>query len=67
MYLAPESIIREEYKARTDVWALGCSVLEMLTGIVDLLFRIGFTPEVAEIPTRQVVKRGSRFPQEVLG
>ncbi|OUZ99996.1 Protein kinase domain [Macleaya cordata] len=32
LYLAPESIASNEYEQPCDVWALGCLVLEMITG-----------------------------------
>lgn len=32
MYLAPEAVIENVQEAASDVWALGCIVLEMLTG-----------------------------------
>lgn len=31
-YVAPEGLVREEYEAGTDVWALGCVVIEMAMG-----------------------------------
>lgn len=32
LYMAPESVLHGEYGSSCDVWALGCVVLEMLTG-----------------------------------
>ncbi|KAF9624878.1 hypothetical protein IFM89_015432 [Coptis chinensis] len=61
--MAPESIIRNEYKPHSDIWALGIVVLEMLTGqeawsfevdddSVDfLLSRIGYNEELPSMPS----------------
>ncbi|RZC83038.1 hypothetical protein C5167_045826 [Papaver somniferum] len=32
LYMAPETVLHGEYGSSCDVWALGCVVLEMLTG-----------------------------------
>ncbi|XAR54745.1 Mitogen-activated protein kinase kinase kinase [Bertholletia excelsa] len=61
-YQAPESILRREYGTEVDIWALGCSVLELMTGklpwnfeksseIPTMLDKIGFTEELPEIPS----------------
>ncbi|KAG6423249.1 hypothetical protein SASPL_113638 [Salvia splendens] len=61
LYAAPESISRLEYSAAVDVWALGCTVLNMLTGrapweirkdatVTDVLMMIGGSDEIPEIP-----------------
>lgn len=61
MYLAPEAIIDNLQEAPSDIWALGCIVLEMLTGTPpwsehkdicseDLLRRIGEGRESPKIP-----------------
>ncbi|KAG6420225.1 hypothetical protein SASPL_116745 [Salvia splendens] len=61
LYAAPESISRLEYSAAADVWALGCTVLNMLTGrapweirkdatATDVLMMIGVSDEIPEIP-----------------
>lgn len=39
IYLAPSLSSTKSMRLVHDAWALGCSVLEMLTGKVDLLFR----------------------------
>lgn len=31
-YMAPEALLKEEYSPRFDIWSLGCSVYEMITG-----------------------------------
>lgn len=32
MYMAPESVLDEEYGTGVDIWAFGCTVFEMITG-----------------------------------
>ncbi|CAL9049309.1 unnamed protein product [Musa banksii] len=60
MFMAPEVARGEEQGAPADVWALGCTVIEMATGrppwpdVVDpvaALHRIGFTCDVPKRPT----------------
>ncbi|KAH0658867.1 hypothetical protein KY285_027414 [Solanum tuberosum] len=31
-YMAPESVINTEYTSQVDIWALGCTVYELITG-----------------------------------
>ncbi|KAH0662509.1 hypothetical protein KY284_027440 [Solanum tuberosum] len=31
-YMAPESLLKQEYGPETDIWALGCTVYELITG-----------------------------------
>ncbi|KAK7276016.1 hypothetical protein RIF29_17147 [Crotalaria pallida] len=57
MWMAPEVIRREYQGPESDVWSLGCTVIEMVTGKppwedrgVDTLSRIGFSGEVPEFP-----------------
>ncbi|GFP90020.1 mitogen-activated protein kinase kinase kinase 2 [Phtheirospermum japonicum] len=57
MYLSPESVIGCEQEAPADIWALGCVVLEMLTGKrrwegkkEEILRRIGTKKELPKIP-----------------
>ncbi|PIA35069.1 hypothetical protein AQUCO_03600019v1 [Aquilegia coerulea] len=61
LYMAPESIVHNEFEPHTDVWALGCVVLEMLTGnqawnwdpddpLSSLLDRIGYSDELPVLP-----------------
>ncbi|CAJ1960413.1 unnamed protein product [Sphenostylis stenocarpa] len=59
LWMAPEVIRREFQGPASDVWSLGCTVIEMLTGkppwegnSVDALSRIGFSCEVPEFPQR---------------
>ncbi|KAG5513030.1 hypothetical protein RHGRI_038561 [Rhododendron griersonianum] len=62
MYMALESIRREEYGPCADIWAVGCTVLEMVTGKepwecgrhiekAALLYRIASKQDVPEIPS----------------
>ncbi|CAL9115702.1 unnamed protein product [Musa textilis] len=60
MFMAPEVARGEEQGAPADVWALGCTVIEMATGrppwpdVVDpvaALHRVGFTCDVPNRPT----------------
>ncbi|KAK3412128.1 hypothetical protein EUGRSUZ_I00914 [Eucalyptus grandis] len=59
MYMAPESVNCNEYEPPSDVWALGCAVVEMATGrpawgspanAYALMIRIGVGDEIPEIP-----------------
>ncbi|KAK1557045.1 hypothetical protein Q3G72_016807 [Acer saccharum] len=59
LYMAPEVARGEEQSFPADVWALGCTVIEMATGRppwvglsdpVTALYRIGFSGDVPEIP-----------------
>ncbi|KAL5842467.1 hypothetical protein ACOSQ3_013070 [Xanthoceras sorbifolium] len=59
LYMAPEVARGEEQGFPADVWALGCTVIEMATGRppwvglsdpVTVLYRIGFSGDVPEIP-----------------
>ncbi|KAK1325052.1 Mitogen-activated protein kinase kinase kinase NPK1 [Acorus calamus] len=58
-YMAPEVARGEEQGPPADVWALGCTIVEMTTGrppwtdasdAVSAIFRIGFSEEVPEVP-----------------
>ncbi|KAK6147857.1 hypothetical protein DH2020_018769 [Rehmannia glutinosa] len=58
MYLSPEAVIDSVQEAPSDVWAVGCIVLEMLTGkpawdgekAGDILAKIGAANELPKIP-----------------
>ncbi|KAL2332982.1 hypothetical protein Fmac_014195 [Flemingia macrophylla] len=60
LWMAPEVIRGERQGPAADVWSLGCTVVEMLTGKppwrgstgADALRRIGFSGEVPEFPRR---------------
>ncbi|KAL3829812.1 hypothetical protein ACJIZ3_018614 [Penstemon smallii] len=66
LYAAPESISRQEYVPESDVWALGCTVLQMLMGKApwkinkkaqakDVLFKIGCSNEIPQSPTTKKI------------
>ncbi|OIW04376.1 hypothetical protein TanjilG_32568 [Lupinus angustifolius] len=57
MWMSPEVIRREYQGPESDVWSLGCTVIEMFTGKtpwkddgVDTLNRIGFSSALPEFP-----------------
>ncbi|XP_057479928.1 mitogen-activated protein kinase kinase kinase 20-like [Actinidia eriantha] len=62
MYIAPESVVHGEYETCADIWGLGCTILQLMTGKdpwkwdphtqkAEIVFRIGFTEQVPEIPS----------------
>ncbi|KAL8115241.1 hypothetical protein AgCh_021904 [Apium graveolens] len=59
LWMAPE-VIRGEYQGpESDVWSLGCTVIEMVTGKpawedrgFGTVFRIGYSDELPQIPTQ---------------
>ncbi|KAG8482068.1 hypothetical protein CXB51_027028 [Gossypium anomalum] len=59
LYMAPEVARGEQQGFPADIWALGCTVIEMVTGKapwpdvddpLSALYRIGFSSDVPEIP-----------------
>lgn len=71
MYMSPEMVAGGEQESAADIWALGCLVLEMITGASawkcprssdfrGLLMRIGVGDEVPEIPGN-LSKQGRDF------
>ncbi|KAI3444999.1 hypothetical protein Pfo_001664 [Paulownia fortunei] len=71
LYAAPESITRQEYVPESDVWALACTVLQMLTGkspwvfdkkveAKDVLFKIGCSNDIPEIPSNKKVSKEAK-------
>lgn len=72
MWMAPEVIRREYQGPESDVWSLGCTVIEMITGKppwedrgVDTLSRIGFSGELPEFPIG-LSELGSDFLEKCL-
>ncbi|CAI9760413.1 unnamed protein product [Fraxinus pennsylvanica] len=60
VYMAPEVARGEERGFPADIWALGCTVIEIATGctpwpemhdLVSALYRIGYSGDVPEFPT----------------
>ncbi|XP_060190010.1 mitogen-activated protein kinase kinase kinase 18-like [Lycium barbarum] len=59
MFMAPEVARGEEQRCPADIWALGCTIIEMATGgspwanvtnAASLLYRIAFSGQSPEIP-----------------
>ncbi|KAJ4725126.1 putative Mitogen-activated protein kinase kinase kinase [Melia azedarach] len=59
LFMAPEVARREEQGFAADIWAVGCTVIEMATGTnpwpeltdpVSALYKIGFSSDSPEIP-----------------
>lgn len=74
MCMSPESVNDNEYESPADIWALGCTVLEMVTGkpawkdgsnIFKLLIRIGVGEELPEIPN-ELSEDGKDFLRKCL-
>ncbi|KAK7245885.1 hypothetical protein RIF29_40739 [Crotalaria pallida] len=68
-FMAPEVARGEQQGFPGDVWALGCTVLEMITGKppwhgasdpAAVLFQVGFSGEIPEIPN-SISKEGNDF------
>ncbi|CAA7035845.1 unnamed protein product [Microthlaspi erraticum] len=73
LYMAPESVNRGEFESPADIWALGCSVVEMssgktawcleeggITNAMSLMVRIGSGEEVPRIPV-ELSEEGKDF------
>ncbi|KAJ1419135.1 Serine/threonine-protein kinase, active site [Sesbania bispinosa] len=71
MFMSPESVNDNEYESPADIWALGCAVVEMVTGkpawnvrigsnIWSLLIRIGVGEELPLIPD-EMSNQGKNF------
>ncbi|KAJ6997379.1 mitogen-activated protein kinase kinase kinase 17-like [Populus alba x Populus x berolinensis] len=71
LYMAPESVNDNAYESGVDIWALGCAVIEMLTGkpawsckpgtnMFVLLIRIGKCDELPTIP-EELSQQGKDF------
>ena len=79
-YMAPETVSHRVQDQYADIWALGCTVLEMMTGkplwdsqadlshdsqIKDILQRIGNSPEWPELPS-DISRDGKDFLERCL-
>ncbi|TKY70582.1 Mitogen-activated protein kinase kinase kinase 3 [Spatholobus suberectus] len=71
LFMSPESVNDNEYESPADIWALGCAVVEMVTGkpawdvrsgsnIWSLLIRIGVGEESPKIP-EELSQEGKDF------
>ncbi|CAJ2658335.1 unnamed protein product [Trifolium pratense] len=74
VFMAPEVARGEEQGFSADVWALGCTMLEMITGKMPwggvsdpaaVLYRIGFSGDMPEIPD-SVSEQGKDFLRKCL-
>ncbi|GMI93298.1 hypothetical protein HRI_002999100 [Hibiscus trionum] len=75
LYMAPEVARGEQQGFAADVWALGCTIIEMVTGTtpwpdigddpLSALYRIGFSGDVPEIPSN-ISKQGKDFLSKCL-
>ncbi|KAL4555555.1 hypothetical protein LXL04_038177 [Taraxacum kok-saghyz] len=74
MFMAPEVARGEEQGFPADVWAVGCTVIEMATGgspwvnvndAVSVLYRIAFSGEIPEIP-EEFSDKGKDFIKKCL-
>lgn len=71
LFMSPESVNENEYEPPADIWAVGCAVVEMVTGkpawnvgvgsnIWSLLIRIGVGEELPNIP-EELSEEGKDF------
>ncbi|KAI8574034.1 hypothetical protein RHMOL_Rhmol01G0322900 [Rhododendron molle] len=72
LWMAPEVVRREYQGPESDLWSLGCTVIEMVTGEppwedrgVDTLSRIGYSGELPELPA-QLSELGRDFVDKCL-
>ncbi|KAL6196295.1 hypothetical protein ACLB2K_031910 [Fragaria x ananassa] len=75
VFMAPEVARGEEQGFEADIWALGCTLIEMATGgsspwpevsdPVSALYRIGFSGDLPELP-RWLSKEGKDFLSKCL-
>ncbi|CAF2150132.1 unnamed protein product [Brassica napus] len=68
-FMAPEVARGEEQRFPADVWALGCTVIEMVTGsspwpelndVVAAMYKIGYSGESPEVP-EWISEKGKDF------
>ncbi|RDX96255.1 Mitogen-activated protein kinase kinase kinase 17, partial [Mucuna pruriens] len=71
LFMSPESVNDNEYESPADIWALGCAVVEMVTGkpawdigsgsnIWSMLIRIGMGKELPKVP-EELSQEGKDF------
>ncbi|XP_028223320.1 mitogen-activated protein kinase kinase kinase 18-like [Glycine soja] len=71
MYMSPESLTDNVYESPVDIWALGCTIVEMITGehawyvgscenTWTLMNRIGIGEELPKIP-QELSQQGKDF------
>ncbi|KAJ4898798.1 mitogen-activated protein kinase kinase kinase 21 [Raphanus sativus] len=72
LYMAPEAVNHGEFESPADIWALGCSVVEMssgetawcleegVTNVMSLMVRIGSSDEVPTVPV-ELSEEGKDF------
>ncbi|KAI9109128.1 hypothetical protein K1719_019751 [Acacia pycnantha] len=72
LWMAPEVIRGEDQGPESDVWSLGCTVIEMVTGKPawedhggDTLSRIGYSDDLPEFPS-QISELGRDFLEKCL-
>lgn len=72
MWMAPEVVRRERQGRESDVWSLGCTVIEIVNGKpawedhgVDTLSRIGYSDELPEFPSK-LSEEGKDFLEKCL-
>lgn len=76
LYMSPESVSDNEFESPCDIWAVGCAVVEMLTGkpawncrpesnVYSLLLKIGIGEELPEIP-KDLSEEGKDFLRKCL-
>ncbi|TKY56494.1 Mitogen-activated protein kinase kinase kinase A [Spatholobus suberectus] len=72
MWMAPEVVRRERQGPESDLWSLGCTVVEMVTGKpawedrgVDTLSRIAYSDELPEFPS-ELSELGRDFLEKCL-
>ncbi|GMN51630.1 hypothetical protein TIFTF001_020785 [Ficus carica] len=69
MFMSPEVVLGQNQGFESDIWALGCTVIEMATGKnpwpeahdpISVLYQIGFSGESPELPS-SLSQKGKDF------